>query len=62
MKLVPIPGTAVRFCIWETRVRDFETFANLTGFQAADRMECLGTLGIQEKKRTWQFPEVRSDA
>lgn len=32
MKFVPIPGTKVLFCIWETRVRDFEAFVRESGY------------------------------
>lgn len=34
MKFVPVPGTKVLFCIWETRVTDFEAFVNATGHEA----------------------------
>ena len=27
MKFVPIPGTEVAFCIWETRVKDYAAYA-----------------------------------
>ncbi len=32
MKFVPIPGTKVLFCIWETRVKDFEAFVKDSGY------------------------------
>jgi len=34
MKFVPVPGTNVLFCIWETRVQDFEAFVTATGYNA----------------------------
>jgi len=43
MKFVSVPGTQVMFSIWETRVQDFEAFAQETGFDAG-----ANTLGMNQ--------------
>src|SRR5262245_33442130 len=45
MKFVPVPGTSVLFCIWETRVQDFEAFVKASGHNAGE---------------AWRAPEVAS--
>jgi len=41
MVFVPVKGTEVRFCIWETRVRDFEAFIETTGYDMGNKMMCF---------------------
>lgn len=41
MVFVPVSGIAGRFCIWETRVRDFEAFIKATGRDMGDKMTCF---------------------
>jgi len=43
MKFVPVPGTNVLFCIWETRVQDFEAFVTATGHNAGQGWRAPGT-------------------
>ena len=39
---VPVSGTKVLFCIWETRVQDFEAFVDATGYDATGGTWSLG--------------------
>jgi formylglycine-generating enzyme required for sulfatase activity len=41
MEFLPVKGTGVRFCIWETRVKDFEAFIKATGRDMGNKMECF---------------------
>ena len=56
MKFAPVPGTGVLFCIWETRVQDFETFVKDTGYDATGDMYSLGSDGWKERGNTWRSP------
>jgi serine/threonine protein kinase len=56
MKFVPVPGTRVLFCIWETRVKDFEIFVQVTGYDATDSMGSLRNQGWMQVGDTWKNP------
>jgi hypothetical protein len=56
MKYVPVPGTAVYFCIWETRVQDFEAFVKATGHDAIKGMFSLRKDGWKQRGDTWRSP------
>ncbi len=45
MKFVRVPETNVLFCIWETRVQDFEAFVKATNYNAGEG---------------WRVPETKS--
>jgi formylglycine-generating enzyme required for sulfatase activity len=56
MKFVPVPGTKALFCIWNTRVQDFEAFAKATGYDATNGMSSLRSDGWKERGDTWHNP------
>ncbi len=53
MKFVPIPNERVQVSIWETRVRDFETFVKALNYRDADRPDSEG--------HTWRNPGFPQD-
>jgi hypothetical protein len=56
MKFVPVAGTQVLFSIWDTRLRDFETFVNETGYDATGDMYSIGKDGWKQRGATWKEP------
>ena len=56
MKFVPVPGTAVRFCVWETRVLDFEAFVKATGHDATSGMLSVHRDGLKSGVDNWKSP------
>ncbi len=66
MRFVPVPGTETLFCVWETRVGDFEAFVSATGYDATGEMYSLDDKekGWVQVGRTWKspgFPGIQTD-
>jgi serine/threonine protein kinase len=56
MQFVTIPGTAVCFCIWKTRVQDFAAFVNDTDYDATQGVYSQVWPGQQQRGDTWHNP------
>jgi len=52
MEFVPVPGTKVRFCRWDTRVSDWQAF-----IQEAGDTEQWGLYALDEKETGWVMRE-----
>ncbi|MCX6922620.1 MAG: SUMF1/EgtB/PvdO family nonheme iron enzyme [Verrucomicrobia bacterium] len=60
MRFVPMPNTKVLFCVWETRVKDFEAFVNDTHRDMGNSMRVVGSDGYKERAGyNWQKPGFR---
>jgi hypothetical protein len=56
MKFVPVPGTQVLFCIWDTQVEDYSAFVDATGNDTTGGMWSLGQDGWKQLGATWKDP------
>ncbi|MCX6910631.1 MAG: SUMF1/EgtB/PvdO family nonheme iron enzyme [Verrucomicrobia bacterium] len=56
MKFVPVPGTTVLFCIWDTRVKDFEAFVSATSHDATRNVFTLTADRQKEGIGSWKAP------
>lgn len=54
MKFKAVPAAHVLFCLWETRVRDFEAFVADTGHDATEGMYSFGSDGWKKRGHTWK--------
>lgn len=54
MILAPIPGAENLFCIWETRVRDFQSFVNATHYVATNDVWSLTENGWKRLGYSWE--------
>ncbi|MBM3882789.1 MAG: formylglycine-generating enzyme family protein [Verrucomicrobia bacterium] len=56
MRFVPVPGTEVLFCVWETRAKDFEVFVGETGHDATAGMYSVRGGEWKQHGDTWKSP------
>lgn len=56
MEFVPVPGTKLLFCKWETRVQDFETFVKETGHDATKGMYSVRNGSWERRGDVWNSP------
>jgi len=55
-RFVPVPGTNVLFCVWESRVQDFEAFVRETGHTTTTGMSSDRGDGWKQQGDTWKSP------
>lgn len=54
MKFAPVGD--LLFCVWLTRIQDFEAFVGATGYDAEKKMYSLGKDQWKERGHTWRNP------
>ena len=62
MKFVAVPGTSVKFSIWDTRVQDFEAFVKDTRYDATGGMDSLRKGEWGQHGDTWKSPGFSQEA
>ncbi len=56
MPFVPVPATKVLFCLWKTRVKDYDHFVWDTGYEASGGMFSLCEDGWKQRGDDWNEP------
>jgi hypothetical protein len=56
MRFAPVQESKVMFCIWVTRVQDFEAFVKATGYNAEDGMLRLRPKLLKQNGENWRHP------
>jgi formylglycine-generating enzyme required for sulfatase activity len=55
-RFVPVPGTAVWFCLWDVRVEDFAAFVAATHYDATAQVVAITAQGWKQNGATWRSP------
>jgi formylglycine-generating enzyme required for sulfatase activity len=64
MVLAPVTNTSGLFCIWETRVRDFQAFVTAAHYEATTKVLSLTANGWKPQGYSWVnpgFPQSQND-
>jgi serine/threonine protein kinase len=56
MKFVAVPNTKVLFCVWDTRVQDFEAFVSATVYDATQGVRSQVNHAKKQQGDTWKSP------
>jgi formylglycine-generating enzyme required for sulfatase activity len=56
MKFIPAGTSGVLFCVWDTRVEDFQAFVDATHYDATAGCFSIGSDGFKQHGDTWKAP------